>query len=190
MKKDTILKIAKHSLLVIGVLLFTNCNTSGQKIDESPTFEFFNSYLSTKDQYEMLENSFPSPEECKLIFIDKYAQIYFNWINDLKSDYFNSSKRKDFLTEFGMIRYVYGQEDKTGINNGKTVFNKVNSDYTSTNDFREEWKKYYQPNLKLYRITFLIESTDTEGFEYNGFVSINGKWKYFPKPKRKLFSDL
>ncbi len=190
MKKDKIIKIAKLSLLVMALIHFTNCKVFGQKIDENPSFQFFNSYLSSKDQYEMLENSFPTLEECKLVFVDNYAQIYFNWLNELKSTYFNSNLTKDFLTDFGMIRYAFSEEDKTAINSGKTVFSKVNFDFTSTNDFKVEWKKYYQPNLKLYRITFLIEAKDTEGFDYNAFVSINKKWKYFPKPKRKLFSDL
>ncbi len=138
----------------------------------------------------MVENSFPSLDECKLVLYDKYAVKYFGWLNEIKSNYFNSNKPRDFLTDFGMIRYIYKEEDERGINNGVTVFNNVGSENILTNDFSEDWKKFYRPNLKVYQIIYFTEPNKSEGFRYDFFISIDGSWKYFLKPKRSIFSEM
>jgi hypothetical protein len=53
---------------------------------------------------------------------------------------------------------------------------------------KEEWKTFYQPSVKIYSVIFLNEKNDEDGFEYNGFISIESKWKLFPKPKRSIFN--
>ena len=64
----------------------------------------------------------------------------------------------------------------------------VRYDSVSTSEMKEEWKTFYQPSVKIYSVIFLNENNDEDGFEYNGFISIESKWKFFPKPKRSIFN--
>ena len=182
-------RINKRLSMFTFISLMSSFSVFSQKVDDNPKFKYFENYLNTNSQYEMLKNSFPTLGECKLIFKDKYAITYFNWLNNLKEEYFDSLKTKDFLTDFGMIRYVYTNEEENIINTGDKNFNSVRYDSISTSEFREEWKIYYQPYIKIYRVVYINDIDDENGFEYNGFVSINNTWKFFPKPKRSIFNN-
>jgi hypothetical protein len=180
---------SKGMIMFFSFIFISSCSNFSQKIDDNPNVKYFENYLSSKSQYDMLKISFPTLAECKLVFKEKYATTYFNWINSIKDEYFNSGKTKDFLTDFGMIKYVYSEDESDTINNGVKIFKSVKYDSISTSEFKEEWKTFYEPNVKIYRIVFLNEINDENGFEYNGFVSINNQWKFFPKPKRSIFSN-
>jgi hypothetical protein len=137
----------------------------------------------------MLNTSFPTLDDCKLVFKEKYATTYYNWLNSIKNEFFNSGKPKNFLTSFGMIKYVFNEEEENEINSGAKLFESVRYDSISTSEMKEEWKTFYQPSVKIYSVIFLNEKNDEDGFEYNGFISIDSKWKFFPKPKRSIFNN-
>jgi len=184
-----VLEVLTKMVISLTILIIVSCGNFAQKTDENPNLSFFDKYLSSNSQYEMLKISFPTLEECKLVYKDPYATTYFNWLNQIQTDYFKSGKTTDFLSDFGTIRYVFDEEEETLINNGDKKFKTVKTDIISTSVFKEEWKKYYQSNVNIYRIIFLNAINDEYGFEHNGFVFINNQWKFFPKPKRSIFSN-
>ena len=180
---------SKGLVIFFFIILISSCINDSQKIDDNPNFKYFDNYLSSKSQYDMLKTGFPTLEECKLVFKDKYASTYYNWLNAIKDEYFNTGKNKNFLTYFGMIKYVFTKDEENTINSGAKIFKSVKYDSISTSEFREEWKTFYQPSVKIYSVVFLNEINDETGFEYNGFISINNQWKFFPKPKRSIFNN-
>lgn len=135
----------------------------------------------------MIENSFPTLDDCKLIFEDRYAEKYFIWISSVQEHYFKTNQPKNFLTEIGMIRYSYFDDDKSSINQGLTIFKKVKFNSVNSLEFKPEWQLIYKPDVTLYNVIFLRNSEDSEGFEFNGFIQIDNSWKFFPKPKRSIF---
>ncbi len=178
-----------NSAFLIGLLFICalSCSNFNQKNDKKPNLNFFDNYLSSKTQYEMLKTNFPSLKDCKLVFSDQYSEIYYKWIEEIRNEYFNSGKPYNFLTDFGRIKYVFNVEEEELINSGAKIFKAVKFDSISTNEFKDNWKIYYQPSIKIFTIEFLREKADKEGFEFVGFVFINDQWKYFPKPSRKIF---
>ncbi len=173
----------------LALLYFSFCFQIlyGQVVNQNPDFQYFEKYLSSKQQYEMLELSFPTLDDCKLIFEDQYAEKYFIWISSIRENYFNPKHPKNFLTEIGMIRYTYFEEDEISINQGLKQFKKVKIKSVNTSEFKPEWQLIYKPGITIYNVIFLRNSEDSEGFEYNGFIQINNSWRFFPKPKRSLF---
>lgn len=117
---------------------------------------------------ELCSKSFPTLEECKLIFKGQNAYTYFGFLEDLKT------KMKDELAK----------------PTEKYVDLKVES--FTTEDIQAGTGNYsggmkniaykLQPAVIFYKIDLLKEKNAVGGNAFKYWVNINGKWIFFPKP--------
>ncbi|MFI3261778.1 MAG: hypothetical protein R3Y26_02595 [Rikenellaceae bacterium] len=163
------LNILNSILIIILYCVTSSLESFAQDTSKTP-IEYFEEYNNTIKQNNMIRTALPTLEECRTIFKENAATIYFN----------NVVKLKDMLDNGDY-------ED-----NEEYVTCKVIS--ISTNDIIQGKQNYpggmnnikdkLLPNVKLYEVTYLKNKNDKYGMRYNYFIETNDRWVFIFKPWR------
>jgi hypothetical protein len=128
----------------------------------------FSKYLDSKLFIELCSKSFPTIEECKLVFKGQNAYTYFGYIEDIKSKMAeelkkDSEKFLDIRIEAFCTSDII--QDKGNYAGGMK----------SMSDKLQNYVTFYEINL--------LRTMEAEfGVAYKYWVNINGRWVFFPKP--------
>ena len=154
-------------ILLIVISNFINIASYGQDYSEEAK-EYFSGYLDTESQMELFTTSLPTLEECKLIFKNENANIFYEYVETLKIEIENEE-----LIE-------------------KEYFAVCKVESFSTCDFEKETnyivggmykiKDKFKDKIIFYQVTYLREQDAVYGVNYNYFVNIKGRWVFIPKP--------
>lgn len=128
----------------------------------------FLKYLDEKSINDLLINSLPSLDDCKIVFKDTNADKYFEKIKEINEHW----KENIELSESNEIHVDCQIESFT------------TSDLYLGDDLggMERIKNKLQPNVTFYSVRYLREKDSQTGMVYKYFVNIKGDWIYFPKP--------
>ena len=131
---------------------------------------YFKKNLESSTIMNLCTTSFPTIEDCNLVFKGQNAYTYFGFIEDMKSIIKEEQKkasekfvdvRIEFFTtsdiEQGKGNYAGGMKD---------IANKI------------------QSNVTFYKINYLREIGAETGLAYEYWIKIDNRWVFFPKPYR------
>ena len=127
-------------------------------------------------QYEMLQKSLPSLEDCKKVIKDSadFPELYYERI------VMEIKKQRNQLAQSRIVR----TNIDINIDSVEIICKDVSYEIFSSNGFKPWWKTYYQSDIDFYTVTYHLAPQDwqvKEGkkIEYSAFVNINGEWKFF-----------
>ncbi len=152
---------------LLTVILFTVVAISDSFAQDlnSDAEKYFRCYMDDMKFYEMVSKSFPTLDDCKLVFKDSIAFKYFEWTDNIK----NNIKKLDSVVVYEDIKldsfYLENITDKKNYPGGMANI-----------------KDYLNPGITFYQVKYLKKIGDHYGMTYNSFVNIKGKWVFFPKP--------
>ena len=163
----------KKQIITCIMLLSTVSSFYAQKTSEEAKV-YISSYKSTTTIMELISKSLPTPDECKVVFKEEFAQTYFNYIQSMKAQLnTQGSKNNEDFVDIGIETFTI-QDIKDGKGNyagGMTsVLPKLNE------------------GLTFYKLEQLRTIGAQSGMSYNYWVYIKGHWVFFPKPW-KAFKD-
>jgi len=132
--------------------------------------EYFNQYLNNKDQFRLIARSLPTLEQCKTVFKDEYASIYFNFVSKIHEQINAEIEKIDYEEHVDCTIDLINTNDlKPG-----------NNSYTGGMD---EYMHVFNPNVIFYRLTYLFEdNSQSHDSIYKYFVNIDGDWLFFANP--------
>ena len=129
-------KFSKTIMLCLNLLIISD--SFGQNYTEQAR-SYFGNYMDSRSISNLYMKSFPTLEDCKLIFIDQNADIYFNYIEGIKSK-LQDLQQVEF-TKFAAVRIE--SFTTLDITNGTS-----NSDGGMKNIVDK-----IQPNVVFYKVT-------------------------------------
>jgi len=157
-----------HKILIIAFIFSSNFLYSQDYSKEAKNY--FENYLSKKDFIDMCYNSFPSIEECKLVFKKQDAYTYFGFIEDLKRK-FKRVNQKSINQSFYKIEIVSGSSNE--------IIRDADKNSNGMHGIADKLK----PNVIFYAVNVFLNEDDKQGNYIRYFVKINSKWVYFFKPE-------
>ncbi len=157
-----------HKILIFITIFSFNFLYSQDYSKEAKTY--FENYLSKKDFIDMLYNSFPTIEDCKLVFNRQDAYTYYGFIEDLKRK-FKRVNQKNNNQSFYKIEIASGST------------NEIIRDADKNSQGMEGIADKLKPNVIFYAVKVFSSENDKQGDYIRYFVKINSKWVYFYKPE-------
>lgn len=155
-------KIVFTFLLIISVSAFSQ--------EKEEIAAFFDQYLTTKSQLEMIEKSIPTLEECKLVFKGDDAKVYHDAIQSVKTEI---EKMKKTIPNETFVKSTYEE-----FNSNDAIAGDKNSTYGM-----HRISKRLKPDIQYYMVSYLDQNGSQSRLSpYKFFVYLNGKWRFFPKP--------
>ena len=133
-------------------------------------FDYFRQFLNPEiNHYNLLIKAQPNLADCKAVFSDKvFSDIYALYSILYRSSFLNNENWEDIYT-------------KEEINYRKNEIHNKNA----TTQKEILIQKYFKPNQALYSIEFKHHK-DKYGIVFTGWLKINGRWVFFPKPLRAI----
>jgi len=130
----------------------------------------FSDYKTTQTITDLIKLSFPTLEECKVVFKEQDAKAYFDYIQTMKEQ-MNTTPQKEGETfvDIGIETFTT-QDIKDGKGNYAGGMTNV---LPTLND-----------NITFYKVEQLRTVGATSGMSYNYWIFIKDRWVFFPKPWR------
>ena len=157
----------KLPAIITSLILLFNLNSSVAQDYSQQGKLYFSGYLSTKAMSDLISNSLPTLEDCKLIFKGKYAYTYFGMLEEAKIELTKSINQENKSFE-DVNLYAFSTQD--------ILLGQAN--YAS--GILKENIENLQPYVIFYKLEFLKLKGDTAGISYKYWVNINGKWVFVP----------
>jgi hypothetical protein len=157
----------KLPAIITSLILLFNLNSSVAQDYSQQGKLYFSGYLSTKAMSDLISNSLPTLEDCKLIFKGKYAYTYFGMLEEAKIELTKSINQENKSFE-DVNLYAFSTQD--------ILLGQAN--YAS--GILKENIENLQPYVIFYKLEFLKLKGDTAGSSYKYWVNINGKWIFVP----------
>lgn len=169
-------KITHSALRFINDISIQDLCTEISTYEKIKGKDYFINFLNSEIWYKWFLESLPSIEECKVVFTESNAHIYFGIVTELKKMLktenlgLENKRFLDFRIESFSTQDI--KEDKGNYPGGmKQIIDKIHSGITFN------------------RIIFLNEPNDEHGHSLKYFVEVNNRWVFFPKPWR-VFGNL
>jgi hypothetical protein len=157
----------KKTIFLVTIFFFT-CFASDAQDYSNQAKTYFSNYLTTSSMIELISNSLPTLDDCKMVFIGQNAYTYFGYIEEIKSK-LKEEKAKENQTFKDVKIETFSTQD---IQNGTGNY------VIAMKDIVDKLNKY----VIFYKVEFLKEKGDEYGISYKYWLNINGKWVFFPKP--------
>lgn len=152
-------------MTIIVLLALTNAKAQNYS-DQAKTY--FSKCSSSNSVVEIIVKSFPTLDDCKLVFKGDNAYTYFGKLEDIKSQIGSGVQRENQVFVENRVQVFSTQDIELGKGNYaggmKSIVDKL------------------QPYVTFYEITFLKVKGAEAGNSYKYWVNINGRWVFFPKP--------
>lgn len=129
---------------------------------------YFGKLIDSKQVVELCSKSFPTLEDCKLVFKGANAFTYFGYIEEIKSKMQEELQKP--IEKYVEVRVESFSSEDVFANKGNYA-----GGMTGVSD-------KIQSSVLFYKIEFLKELGAEAGVAYKYWVNINGRWVFFPKP--------
>lgn len=158
-------KFSKTIMLCFNLFIFSNA--FGQNYSEQAK-SYFGNYLDSRSISNLYMKSLPSLEDCKLVFTDQNADIYFNYVEGIRSK-LQDLQQVEF-TKFIAVRVE--SFTTSDILNG----------YSNFDGGMKNIVDKIQPNVVFYKIDYLKQRDAEAGVAYKYWLKVNDRWVFFPRP--------
>jgi len=154
-------------LLLVGFLFqFTNAQSQD---NYEKAKEYFSKFKSQKEITNLLMNSLPSLEDCKLVFKGEDALTFFKYAESIKSQI--NETATDTIQYVNVMVKSFTPSD---INEGK-------GNYAGG---MRNIKDKLREDVTFFEIKYLKKAEDEFGMSYKYWVKIDKRWVFLPKPYR------
>lgn len=163
----------KKTIYILSFITVVSFNAKTQSYTADGA-KYFAEHLTSHGMTELISQSLPTLEDCKLIFKGDNADLYYRAIKNKKNEI--AAKTVDESFEDLRINVFSTQDIEKGAGNYaggmQNIVDKL------------------QPYATFYRVTMLREKGANYGVSYKYWVNIKGRWVFFPKPWRFSFQSI
>ncbi len=148
----------------IFILTIINCYSQSA---ENEAKDYFNQFLNSKAQFELISKSLPTLDQCQMVFKNEYASEYFDYMSKFKEEI------KEYSQKIELEKHIDCKVE---------TINTSSLNDTKTSNMNE-YSHVFKPNITFYRLTYILKNGEESVRSlYKYFVNADNKWLFFPNP--------